>query len=46
MRLGATVGMALWCHGTGVHRVDAREKVIRQGGKDEGAKNSSDMFHL
>jgi hypothetical protein len=40
------VGMALWCRGTGMHRVDAREKVICQGGKDEGAKNSSVMFHL
>jgi hypothetical protein len=29
-----------------MHRVDAREKVIRQGGKDEEAKNSSGMFHL
>jgi hypothetical protein len=29
-----------------MHRVDAREKVIRQGGKDEGAKNLSVMFHL
>jgi hypothetical protein len=40
------VGMALRCRGTGMHRVDAREKVIRQGGKDEGAKNLSDIFYL
>jgi hypothetical protein len=40
------VGMALRCRGTGMHRVDARENVIRQGGKDEGAKNSSGIFYL
>jgi hypothetical protein len=29
-----------------MHSVDAREKVIRQGGKDKEEKNSSDMFRL
>jgi hypothetical protein len=36
--------MALWCHGTGMHRVDAREKMIRQGGKDEGAMNICEFY--